>query len=361
MDLLNTVTELSHEFGTGDYIQAGGGNTSVKDAETLWIKPSGTTLGGLRPELFVALSRAKLRELYDVTPPEETVAREALVKDLMMASVLSDSKGRPSVEAPLHESFDATFVVHTHPAVVNGMTCAGEGAATSRRLFPDALWIEFIDPGFTVCMKVREELHAYAARHGRQPQVVLLENHGVFVAGDTPETIRASYRHLMETLTACYRDAGIDLELAVGPAPAADTVKAVAARIRESFGEEDGAHVCAGGAFPVPDGPLTPDHIVYHKAYPLKADPTPEAVAAFRAKNGYSPRIVVCEEGIFGVGTTAKNASLALELALDGALVAQFAAAFGGVQFMSEQARDFIDNWEVEAYRRKLASTEEKR
>ena len=49
MSDLKTIVELSHEFGTPDYVKGGGGNTSFKDETTLWVKPSGTTLAGLAP------------------------------------------------------------------------------------------------------------------------------------------------------------------------------------------------------------------------------------------------------------------------------------------------------------------------
>jgi rhamnose utilization protein RhaD (predicted bifunctional aldolase and dehydrogenase) len=55
--------------------------------------------------------------------------------------------------------------------------------------------------------------------------------------------------------------------------------------------------------------------------------------------------------GVFAVGNTPTKAQLALELARDGALVMQLAAAFGGIQFLTDTARDFVENWEVEAYR----------
>ena len=45
--------------------------------------------------------------------------------------------------------------------------------------------------------------------------------------------------------------------------------------------------------------------------------------------------------------------SLALTLALDGALVKRLARAFGGLQYLSDRAREFIENWEVESYRSK--------
>src|SRR6056297_2197900 len=107
MQKLNLIVELSHEFGTGDYVKGGGGNTSVKNEATLWVKPSGTTLSGLTPRTFVRLNRARINELYGAQPPTEPEAREELVKN-MMASAVESGEGRPSVEAALHNVFDAT-------------------------------------------------------------------------------------------------------------------------------------------------------------------------------------------------------------------------------------------------------------
>ena len=114
MDDLKTIVELSHEFGTVEYVKGGGGNTSVKDETTLWVKPSGTTLGGLTEETFVTLNRAKVNELFEVETPAKSAAREELVKNLM-AEAVENEAGRPSVEAPLHNILNTRFVVHTHP------------------------------------------------------------------------------------------------------------------------------------------------------------------------------------------------------------------------------------------------------
>jgi hypothetical protein len=40
-------------------------------------------------------------------------------------------------------------------------------------------------------------------------------------------------------------------------------------------------------------------------------------------------------------------------MAQDGALIKQLAQAFGGVEYMTERARLFIENWEVESYHSK--------
>jgi len=347
MDLLQTITELSHEFGSDDYVKGGGGNTSCKDADTLWVKPSGTTLGGLQPETFVAMKREKINALYAVETPAEPSAREELVKNVMADAVLSNSSGRPSVEAPLHNVFDAVFVVHTHPALVNGMTCAQNGKAVCERLFPEALWVDYVDAGYTLCMTAREVLKQFEETNGREPKVIFLENHGVFIAADTADEIRALYAKIIETLKAEYQKAGVSTELPVG-----EPNDAAVETVKNLLGEE-GTCVAVSGLFFAADGPITPDHIVYSKSFPFTAELTEENIAAFKERFGCSPRVIVTADAVFGAGVSQKVADLALLLAQDGALVQQLAEAFGGLQFMTDAAREFIENWEVEAYRAK--------
>jgi len=337
MNDLTTIVDLSHAFGSTDYVKGGGGNTSVKDDTTLWVKPSGTTLAGLTPDTFVAMSRAGINALYGVTPPTTPDAREALVKN-MMADAVENDAGRPSVEAPLHNAFEATYVVHTHPALVNGMTCARDGEATCHRLFPDALWVEYIDPGYTLCMEVRDRMAQWRREQGHDPALLVLKNHGIFIAVDTLRTE--------------YAAAAIGTTLAIAPAPPVcdDTERT----IRALFGE-DAAFLASSGPFRVAPGPITPDHLVYAKAFAFTDALTPEAVARYRAERGYAPKVIVTSEHVYGIGTSRKNADLALEFAADGALLLQLAEAFGGIIYMSDAHREFIENWEVESYRAKQA------
>jgi rhamnose utilization protein RhaD (predicted bifunctional aldolase and dehydrogenase) len=105
---------------------------------------------------------------------------------MMMAAVKPGQNADPSVEAPLHDILDGTFVVHTHAPLVNGMTCAKNGSAVCAHLFPNALWVPYVDPGFSLCMDVR--------RRVRGQRLIILENYGIFVAGDTANEIRETYR-----------------------------------------------------------------------------------------------------------------------------------------------------------------------
>ena len=348
MSDLKTIVELSHEFGTDDYVKGGGGNTSFKNETTLWVKPSGTTLGGLTESTFVAINRSKIDELYVAETPALAADREELVKNLMGAAVENDA-GRPSVEAPLHNVFNVPYVVHTHPCLVNGMTCAIDGEAACAEMFPQALWVEYIDPGYTLCMVVRERIEAYKAANGFEPKLVVLANHGIFVSAETEEEIRALYSEVMSKLETAYATADVSAELTIADAAEDATEMAL---IKELFGTDAEGVACCG-MFDFAKGPLTPDHIVYSKSFPFTAELTAEAVASYKTERGYTPKVVVTAERVYGIGTSQKNAELSLELAQDGAQVMKLVEAFGGVEFMSTAHREFIENWEVESYRQK--------
>ena len=351
MDDLKTIVELSHEFGTPDYVKGGGGNTSVKNETTLWVKPSGTTLGGLTEETFVTLNRDKVNELFEVETPAESAAREELVKNFM-AEVVENEAGRPSVEAPLHNILDTRFVVHTHPFLVNGLTCAKDGETTAKQLFPDSLWVEYIDAGYTLSVELKGRIEQYTLEHGKGPVVILLKNHGIFVAADSAEKIRSLYAEIMDALKLEYEKAGVKDALEIDDA---ETDTKTEEQIRQVFGA-DAQHVVSCAMFTCVPGPITPDHLVYARAFPFTDELTGEAAAKYKAKHGFAPKVVIGVDRVFGIGTTRNNAELALELAQDGAQVMQLAEAFGGLEYMSDRAREFIENWEVESYRQSVAS-----
>ena len=351
MQDLKTIVELSHEFGTPEYVKGGGGNTSYKDENTLWVKPSGTTLAGLQEDTFVTLNRAKVNELYDVETPDEPRAREELVKNFMGEAVLNEA-GRPSVEAPVHNILETKFVVHTHALLVNGMTCANDGEAVCKRLFPDALWVEYIDAGYTLCMVLKDRIDQYKDKFNRIPKIIMLKNHGIFVSGDTAEEIRSLYARVMNPLREEYEKLGINEDLGIEENSQDSEVEY---KIKEIFGE-DAAFVVSSGYFECVPGPITPDHLVYARAFPYTDELTQEHADAYRAKHGFAPKVVIHNNRIYGLGKTEKNAGLALLFAQDGAQVMKLSQAFGGIDYMTDRAREFIENWEVESYREKVAS-----
>ena len=57
---INELIEISKFYGSNkEYVIAGGGNTSFKDDETIWIKASGQSLAELTEDGLVALKQGK--------------------------------------------------------------------------------------------------------------------------------------------------------------------------------------------------------------------------------------------------------------------------------------------------------------
>ena len=103
---LSTLVKMSNTYGSNPaYVLAGGGNTSVKDDTTLYVKGSGTQLATIKAEEFVKMDRARLNEIMKTEYPADDVKREsAYLADVMAAVTDEDKTKRPSVEA-LAKSF----------------------------------------------------------------------------------------------------------------------------------------------------------------------------------------------------------------------------------------------------------------
>ncbi|MBQ7206534.1 MAG: SDR family NAD(P)-dependent oxidoreductase [Lentisphaeria bacterium] len=354
---LQKITEISRFYGANPaYILAGGGNTSFKDDKYLYVKPSGVTLAGITEEDFVKMDRSVIRDCFakEFASAEE---REDTVKRMMAFAVVNGGK-RPSVEAPMHEILPFTFVVHLHPALVNGMTCANDGKAWCAKLFPEAIWVDYCDPGFFLAKQVFETCKAYKQAHGRDANVIFLQNHGVFVGGNSEEEIKSTYSSIMDKLAARCQEAGVALELA-GTNADGDAVMAFAPVLRGYLAEQGKAvTVTSSAPFAIPRGPLTPDHLVYARAFGLvSSSPEKAEIDAFKAARGYLPRMVeIPDKAVFCAGAKKAAADTVLALARNGALVEQLANAFGGVHYLTDAQRSFIENWEVESYRSKVAA-----
>ena len=348
---LKSITELSHIFGSEEFVKGGGGNSSCKDEKTMWVKPSGTTLAGISEESFVALERDKITPLFSSKIPPLAADREKFVQEIMTSAVKEGYKGRPSIEAPLHNMLNAVYVVHTHPALVNGMTCSKEGEKKCAELFPEALWVDYFSPGFSLCAGMKEVLEDYKKKYGKEPELIFLKNHGVFVSADTAVEVRDTYSNMMATLKSFYQLTGINQTMPEQSSVSTDYERMV----KELLGGPGGVYAKTNTPFKICPGPLSPDHIVYSKSYPYEGKLSTEDITLFREKYGFWPRVFGAEKAIITIGVTQNSADLAMLLARDAALVFRLTSVFGGASFMSREDGEFIENWEAESYRTSVA------
>lgn len=358
---LQIIAQLSNRFGADPaYVLAGGGNTSFKDEKFLYVKPSGISLAAIKECDFVKMDREIVRSCFALPEFSCSAEREAKVKSLMAFAMVGDGL-RPSVEAPMHEIMPFTYVVHTHPALVNGMTCGNDGKNICKELFPEALWVDYCDPGFILAKVVFDRCEEYKKAFAKDPQVIFLQNHGVFVGADTAEEIEAIYNDIMAKLAAFCQSKSVDTAAIVPGEADLETVMQYAPQLRGFLREKDQTKpvtVTTAGVFSIPRGPLTPDHLVYAKAFGLISEAPEKAdVDKFIADHSYAPRMVeIPGKAVFCAGKNRAGAATVQALALNGALIEKIAAAFGGVHYLTDAQREFIENWEVESYRAKVAS-----
>lgn len=367
---LDALIEMSHKYGAdADFVLAGGGNTSYKTEDTLYIKGSGTRLATIDTDGFVKMDRAKLAEIWNMTFSAEEKAREAEVLSAMMsARCAGEEKKRPSVETLLHDLFPQKLVLHVHPALVNGMTCGRAGKKIAAELFPDAIWIPSTKPGYVLASVCREKMADYRKKNGRDASLLLLGNHGIFFAADTMEGIDALVTEVMVKLRASVEavpDAG---EITYDR----DMAKRLIPELRMLYADGGEACVCFSvhhdilsfasdeKHFAAVRSAFTPDHIVYcgvcAMLVKLDGENTPERLAKefdkFVKHNGTAPKIVLVEGvGMFACGKTKKEADTAAMLFEDAMKIAVYAQSFGGPLPLDNEMSDFIRNWEAESYR----------
>ena len=348
------LLEASHTYGSdARYVLLGGGNTSFKDGNLLYVKASGFALSTISEKGFVRMNLKQMEKIWEKTYSEDDDAREDEVLKDMMECRLEGETARPSVEALLHALLPFSYVVHLHPALINGVTCSQHGASVVQRLFPDALWIELVKPGFILAKIVRERLSVQKQKTGNVSKVIFLQNHGVFVGGESLGEIESLYAGIMKVLEA---------ELVRKPDFTAlpmdeEKTSSVVAQLERLTGEKiipshtkEYAHFLADTQkFASIASSFTPDHIVYSGFMPLwvgENDSLEKAFSAFEHSYGTKPKIVCVQNlGVFSIGE--KPAPLFR----DTVAVSVYSESFGGPRFMDDAMIDFIRNWEVEKYR----------
>ena len=369
------LIEISRFYGADTrLVIAGGGNTSYKNADKLWVKASGASLATITEDGFAVLDRTRLQMISERSYSSDSTKREEEVKNDLAAACLSTGK-RPSVETSMHNAIDYAFVVHLHPTAVNALMCAQDAETKLHELFgAQALYIAYTDPGYILFKAVEDAIKAHRATFGEEPAVIWLQNHGIFVAADSIAEIKALYGQTLETL-----DRAIGHLKPAAPAVPAVAVEQVLPALRmllsnaglKTLKVRDNALTRQYADSPAKQAaiarPFTPDAIVYCKSnYLFINDETtaailanaPGGITAFTTAHGHAPKVLLIRGiGLVAAGDTAAQCDTILDVFEDAMKVAFYADAFGGPHPMTAAQIDFIDNWEVENYRRSVASS----
>ena len=153
---LEQFATMSKAIGDrADYVQGGGGNTSVKTSDgRMAIKASGFRLSDITPEnAYALIDYQALADFYQNTDPAALDDVEKAGSDKAKELTLSIPELpslRPSVEAGFH-SILGKFVVHSHSVYCNLAACAAECDQILEEVFADTPYtyavVPYTDPG----------------------------------------------------------------------------------------------------------------------------------------------------------------------------------------------------------------------
>lgn len=329
------LAEVSARIGADPLlVQGPGGNSSFKSGDALWVKASGVWLAeALERPIFAGLSLSHVR----------AIAAAGETEDFTSARLDgSDPALRPSIETMLHALMPQSAVLHAHAVGSMALSILADGkerAATALAGLNWA-WVPYQRPGAPLAAAVRK-----AVSHST-PDILVLQNHGVVTAGDTPLAAEALLREVERRLTWPLRDlpvANID-DLATG-----ERYEPLPALAGLALDADLFAILTAAALFP--------DQVVFMGgAVPGAAPDERIDAAADRAQHisGVAPALILKP----GVGAlAAKDRTPAASAVIQGLFdVARRLPTGAQVVGLPGEAVAALLGWEAEAYRIKLAS-----
>ncbi len=314
-------------------VQGGGGNSSIKNGDTLWVKASGTWLANaLDRSIFVSLSLSGVR-----------TAIQDGAEDPTAGVILGTGSLRPSIETSLHALMPFPVVIHAHS--VNVLSWAtrqnGQALIADRLQGIDWAWLPYKRPGMPLTRALMEVM----AQRETIPDVVILANHGVVVAG-------ADCQSALDRLFKIEKYLSLPMRATV-PAD----IQELKSRIKSSKGwrlpNHINIHALALDEVTralVTMAPLYPDHVVYlEKAAPLLQPGQSMKMAVRQFKS--APFLVIPGEGVLVSETITPGAEAMLHcLALVGG---RLPSSSGLVHLTSSEVAALL-NWDAEKYRQEL-------
>ena len=346
--LLEEFARVSGIAGSrADYVQGGGGNTSVKLGGGLMaIKASGFCLSDITPNsAYAVLDGAAVRQFYLTSEPEqfENVETAGSTKAKESVKVIEGlAQLRPSVEAGFH-SILKTFVVHTHSVYANLAACSVNCKEICTAAFEgaDYSWgmVPYVDPGANLTFAIRNEMKQVEKETGKVPGIIIMQNHGIIAHDDDPDTVLQLHADANERLAKAFGITG-------------DAFPKVAIReIEPGLYEADTPYLTEalkGGAYTeqfLLEQPLYPDQMVFLiGTFGMDKPAVEEGQCVAYSDSG---KVLMRMDG-------KKAQVLAETLTAVVFVINHIKAAGHPLSTMGEKAKNFIANWESEKYRKSL-------
>ena len=175
---INDLISLCNIYGERfDLTQAGGGNTSVKVDDIMFIKASGFHL-------------TQVTEKSGFVPIQNNMLKNDILLNKLKPIVSYNFTGslRGSIETYMHAILKK-YTVHLHPIQVNKILISKQCEDFIKKFFPNSLLIEYDTPGINVCNKIMSVYN--------NEEIIFLKNHGIIITTNDYDTLIPTLESLL--------------------------------------------------------------------------------------------------------------------------------------------------------------------
>lgn len=325
MKLPSDFLTLSRRVGSDPLlVQGPGGNTSIKIDGVMWIKASGTLL-----------AEAETSDIFVGVDAERACAELDGAGDGDCRAALIDASAtlRPSIETTFHAMFDAPVVFHYHSVASICHAISQQGREALGQKLHGLAWARapYRKPGIPLTRAIRDTVGT------RQVQVVVLDNHGVIVVGDTVGEVEAVIDDVEDRLK---------LPPNIGLSSDGDREIGGWSRVDQVSGLAHDTKMCERAVA----GSYYPDHVVFlGPALPVH---TAEEIAERPPDDFAFPATIVKCNGVFIKNDSTPAQRAMLQCLYD---VLSRTPSDWALDPIGKDAEAELLNWDAEKYRQMLA------
>tara|TARA_R110000868_G_scaffold125290_1_gene331138 strand:- start:10265 stop:11341 length:1077 start_codon:yes stop_codon:yes gene_type:complete len=354
-EALEALIKMSKYAGQRfDLVQAGGGNTSVKFDDKMYIKASGYLLSELTSTTgHTIVETAKVVAILD---DDEVLAildkkeKDATASKKLQLAKVSNGP-RPSIETYLHAVL-YKYTLHVHSISVNMFTSHKDWLQKMEALDSEALCVQYETPGIELALELKKQMDQYQTKFGHLPHVIFLQNHGLIISSDNYEDIEAFNE---KVVLAAEKKAGVDFSRY------RDTTK-IANCYNEAFLTDNIAYLSEDITITEllaqidPEQlkkPFSPDGYVFCGYTILNVDQLQKHhFMTYQETYFDTPKIIRYKGRIYIMAADLKKAKMIEDVFKNNLLTAM--ALGSDLQFLEDAEISYLGNWEAEKYRQKL-------
>jgi rhamnose utilization protein RhaD (predicted bifunctional aldolase and dehydrogenase) len=325
--MINEYIELCKIFGSSiDYIQANGGNISIKSDTNLLIKKSGFNM-----------EETTVTDGYVVCDKDAVLKKYNNSNEDIQDCVI-EGKGHPSIETFFH-LIPKKYIVHLHPYKLIALLCMPDWKEKLTNITNHATaFIPYFKPGL--------ELSKYILTSYKGEQVLFLQNHGVIICTDDYKEVYIILKQIMNNCDKLFSNIpSSDIEFIL--------------EIYNILGKNEKDLFIKPCLIPNKTNDryfykLTPDIILYLGDYPIIFEHNYQTleseIAKYYEKIGDYPKVIIKDNITYCIGTTSKGAK-----ALQDVLISYYNIMYiTNNQILNEISTNgciSIKSWDKEKYR----------